>query len=111
MKKQANNTSQNHNVTINGVTHTVSEWAEINSISLKTVYVRTKRGMSFEDALTKPIIGKGNQRYLFTYKGKTKTLVEWSDSFNIEYGTLLWRIKNGWDINKALETPTRKATV
>lgn len=42
------------------------------------------------------------------YKGKTKTIYEWSEIFNIKYCTLWWRIKNGWSIENALTKKVRK---
>lgn len=42
-KEQANNTSKNHNVEINGETHTVAEWEDISGISQKTLLSRLKR--------------------------------------------------------------------
>ena len=37
-----------------------------------------------------------------TYKGETKTIAEWAQEYGIKYGTLFYRIKNGWDIEEAL---------
>lgn len=52
---QANNTSRNRYITIDGVTHTLIEWCRIIGIDRTTVYKRLKRGMSEVDALTKPL--------------------------------------------------------
>lgn len=39
------------------------------------------------------------------YKGETKIMVEWAEKFNLPY-LLLWkRIRRGWNVEKALETP------
>lgn len=40
-------------------------------------------------------------RYI-TYNGETKTLAQWADYYNINYGTLEHRIKLGWPIKEAL---------
>lgn len=58
-KTQANNTRRNHYVTIEGVTHTVKEWAGIYNQNVANIYWRVKQGMSFEEAITKPV-RKGN---------------------------------------------------
>lgn len=50
---------------------------------------------------------KRNNR-LITYKGKTQCLAEWAEQFDIDYYTLKWRLNNGWSIEKALTTPSRK---
>lgn len=41
------------------------------------------------------------------YKGKTRTLVYWSDFTGIGLTTLVYRIQKGWGAEKALETPVR----
>lgn len=46
--------------------------------------------------------------HLITYDGKTLTLSQWAELYNLSYGCLKSRIKNGWSIEKALTTPTRK---
>lgn len=51
---------------------------------------------------------QGNNRcdnHLITYKGKTKTVMEWADHLGINYKTLARRIYAGWTIEKAFETP------
>lgn len=42
-----------------------------------------------------------------TYKGKTKTLAEWSKEIGIKPDTIKNRIKNGWSIEKTFETKAR----
>lgn len=54
-KEQAQNTSQNVNVTINGETHSINEWCRIKNIGYYLIKQRRKRGMSIEDAITTPI--------------------------------------------------------
>ena len=39
---------------------------------------------------------------MIEYNGKTQTLAQWADEMNIPYKTLHKRIKDGWDIEKAL---------
>ena len=43
-KEQANNKTNNLRITINGVTHTASEWADITGINLKRIYKLNKDG-------------------------------------------------------------------
>lgn len=40
--------------------------------------------------------------HLITYNGKTHTMMEWSRLLNIKYDVLRFRLKRGWDIEKAL---------
>lgn len=50
-KVQANNTTRNHYVTHNGITKTISEWAEELNVSQRTIYYRIKCGLSDEEAI------------------------------------------------------------
>lgn len=56
-KKQQRNRCTNHNVTINGETHCLSEWAEINGLSYATVLGRLYHGWDDVRAVTtQPLI-------------------------------------------------------
>lgn len=57
-REQANNTSRNVSIELNGENHTLSEWADIYGINAKTLYTRIfQLGWDFEEALTTPIRG------------------------------------------------------
>ena len=53
-----------------------------------------------------------NQRtnHMVTYRDETKTIGEWAQLYNLAPGTLFSRIQRGWDVEKALTTPTVKRT-
>lgn len=51
-KAQQNNRRNNHVISFNGGTHTLTEWAEITGIKSSTIYGRLKRGWTIERALT-----------------------------------------------------------
>lgn len=53
-REQAQNTRANRDVTVDGVTMCVTEWARITGISISTIYVRTGRGWSWEEAVSIP---------------------------------------------------------
>lgn len=40
-----------------------------------------------------------------TYRNETRTMMEWSELLGINYGTLKGRIKRGWTVEEAFETP------
>lgn len=46
--------------------------------------------------------------HLITYNGKTHTMMEWSRLLNIKYDVLRFRLKRGWDIEKALTERIKK---
>lgn len=45
---------------------------------------------------------KRSNHYI-TYKNQTKCIAEWAKIYNISRATLSWRIRKGWDIERALE--------
>ena len=53
-KEQMNHTSRSRYVTINGITRTVSQWAEANGIKKSAIYSRLKLGWDIERAVTEP---------------------------------------------------------
>lgn len=50
-KTQSNNRRNNHLITYNGISHTLSEWSEIIGIKQSTIRARLKRGWSIQRAL------------------------------------------------------------
>ena len=48
---------------------------------------------------------------LIEYNGETKTVSQWAEEKGIRNDTLRLRLKRGWSIAKALETPARKKKV
>lgn len=55
MKAQQNNKRTNHLVCLDGVSHTITEWADILGLNKTTIKERLRSGWSDEDALTKPV--------------------------------------------------------
>lgn len=47
---------------------------------------------------------RSNNHYI-TYRGKTKTMMEWSKEIGMSYTTLRRRINSGWNVNEAFERP------
>ena len=85
---------------MNGIV--LSKGQEIN---VKLFCSRIYMGWTIEEALNKQLREANKIELLFTYKGETKRLMEWSRLYNIKYSTLSSRIYNrGWDIEKALTT-------
>lgn len=57
---QQNNRGNNKNLTYNGKTQTMSQWAREFNMSISTLYYRIKHGWSVEDALLTPVGGHGS---------------------------------------------------
>lgn len=41
----------------------------------------------------------------FTFNGETKTAAEWAKQYGMEYSIFYNRAKNGWDLEKIVNTP------
>jgi hypothetical protein len=55
MKEQRNNTRANRNLTYNGITMNVTQWAEMLGISRNTLFSRLRKGWNVEKALSTPV--------------------------------------------------------
>lgn len=60
-KEQQNNKRNNHYITYNNETHTISEWAEILGINYGTFNSRIQRGWSIERVIETPIRIRGKK--------------------------------------------------
>lgn len=65
-REQMNNTTANRFITINGITHTLSEWSQLFSVNYDTVWDRLKLGWDEVSALTAPL------KYQYNKEGKFK---------------------------------------
>jgi hypothetical protein len=64
--QQCNNFSNNRIITLNGVSKTISEWADVTAIPYATIYARIGYGWSIEKTLTTPLLRKNNTELLIT---------------------------------------------
>ena len=55
MRSQSNNRRTNVQITYNGITHTMAEWARIKGMSRNILWDRLHSGWSIEKALTTPV--------------------------------------------------------
>lgn len=61
-REQQNNTRATRHLTLDGITHTLTEWAEIAGMNLATLHSRLKKGYSLHLAITKPVGKQGQWR-------------------------------------------------
>ncbi len=47
--------------------------------------------------------------HLVTYRGETRTLAEWAEILGIAQATLGYRLRDGWDVEKAFNTAVKEA--
>lgn len=66
---QNNHRSTNRFVEIDGVSHTIAEWARISGIKDRTIQYRLSRGWDGKDAVFKPLIPPKESGRMATKKG------------------------------------------
>ena len=59
-------------------------------------------------ATTKQQARNKRNNHFVVYNGVSKTLIEWSEIFNISKSTLCERLRSGWNIEKALLTTSEE---
>lgn len=104
-QEQQRNRRVNHNVTINGETHCLTEWAEIKGISVRTLFKRIHGlGWSEERAITEPICRHRSNK-IITVGEQSMSVSEWSKVTGIPESTLRSRLSCGWNAERAVSTP------
>ena len=105
MKEQANNRTNNHLVTFNGVTRTIAEWADALGTSYQSLHLRLSNGWSIEEALTIPPMKISRS---VNFRNVLRPLKDWCEAMNIEYNIVYARIfQLGWSVEYALTTPIK----
>ena len=101
--EQANNKSNNHLITYQGVTQTIPEWARELGMETNTLKRRILRGMTPEVAFTqevRPIKYKS-----LTYDGETMTVSQWAKRIGVSGQVITHRLYQGWSVEEALTLP------
>lgn len=109
--EQQSNKRNNHRITFRGETKHISEWCRILGISKSVLLGRLRSGWSEERALTQPVkkyVKRVEGEVTFTYKGKTKTVLQWSEELNINPNTLYKRKEAGWTDEEIITIPKGK---
>lgn len=93
-----------------GEEKTISQWAEIIGINRDTLKTRIYNGWSIKKAFETPVRQVENvyKKHKIKYQGEEKTISQWAEITGINRITLYCRLKAGWSIEKALETPVKK---
>lgn len=100
--EQASNTTRNNQVTLNGETHTLTEWARRFGVKLSTIYARLDRGWTMQRAITTPSATKERP---MSINGVTRSIAAWARHAGIEEGTLRARLRQGWSLRRAVSKP------
>lgn len=89
-KIQSNNKSTNVVIEHNGISKTISEWADVLGISYSTAKSRYKSGI-----FDKLFDVKNANEKLVTHSGVTKSIKEWAEFLGLNYSTVRARIRKG----------------
>lgn len=90
-KEQSNNIRTNKNITYNGKTQTITQWAEELGINPDTLYNRVFRASwPVEKAFTEKT--HKNNRNGVSYNGKTQSLAAWAREIGVQRATLWARL-------------------
>lgn len=58
LQEQQNNRTNNHCITFNGETHTISQWSKILEIKVQTIFTRMRKGLPINEVLSKSKLHK-----------------------------------------------------
>lgn len=92
-----------------GKTQTLGEWCRELGLPYLRIYMRIERGMTFEEAISKPegSLAKprkpSSRERLITIGGRTQTLHAWCLERGVSYNRTLKRILRGWEAEKAID--------
>ena len=87
----------------NGETHTIIEWSCLTMIDTNKIIYRLKKGMSLDKVLCKSL--PKDSETVLEYKGIKKNISQWAKDKGMNVHTIAQRIRNGWTVEQALETP------
>lgn len=105
MKVQQNNRTNNHFITYNGKTKTLTQWCEELNLPYYKIRMRIDYGnwtpeKAFETT-------ENARLQMITYNNKTQHLQAWCDELGLNYKTVWIRIKRGWSVKDAFEKKVR----
>ena len=83
-------------ITIEGVTHTIPEWADKLGISRQAIYLRIANDMPPDQAVTlgKQIArGGGRKKLLYLVNGKEQTVLELAEQLGMTYAGMVARLR------------------
>jgi hypothetical protein len=110
-EQNANCKRNNRFLQYNGKTQTIAEWGRDLNMSPLLICGRLFNGWPVEDSLSTQVGGSTKQSgrpegTLIEHNGKKQNIAGWAREYGLRPATLWLRLKNGWNIAKALHTST-----
>ena len=102
-RQQMQNVSTNHNISFNGETKCIREWARTLGISRSAIERRIARGLPIEK-----VLHNKSRLITITFEGVTMRLTEWAKFAMLDGKTLAKRLRDGWSIEDTILTPLCK---
>jgi hypothetical protein len=102
--QQNRNYSRNINLTFNGKTQCLSDWASELGLLPATLESRFRKGWSTQQILSSQVDSRNR---FIEVDGIKRTLSQWSEITGMHRVTISKRLKLGWSISKALTVPLR----
>jgi len=95
--------------TVDGVSKTMSQWAEELGINRNALSQRISTAGSLEAVVRRarllPVLKAGKSPMFVEHRGERRTLKEWSAITGLNGGTIDSRLRGGWSVESALTTP------
>lgn len=102
MDVQANNRRNNKLFTLNGKTQTLAQWSKETGVKYGDIQNRLNYGYSFEEAINP------NFKRIYKCKNEFNTKIRnLCAERGVSYSLVIQRVKAGWEIERALSTPSR----
>jgi hypothetical protein len=102
--EQNNNRKSNRIETFNGDTDTVANLCRKYGRNYLLVVCRLQQGHTIDEAMKLEYLESPNLHKV-EYKGETRTVSEWTRELGFKRNTLSERLRKGWSVEKAFETP------